>query len=74
MYISLRWQYCQADHRLPDSWSGDSSRIALYRVSGFMGQMSPQVLFKGHQRLSQGELIQGMSVETPVRKDRVGGI
>lgn len=38
-----------------------------------MGQMSLRALFKGHQRLSQGELIQGMSVETRVRKDGVGG-
>ena len=54
MYLSLRCHYCQADHRLPDSWSGDSSRIALYRVGGFMGQMPLHVLLKGRQRLSQG--------------------
>lgn len=63
MHISLRGHYCQADHSPPGNWSGGSSRIALYRVSGFMGWMSLLVLFKGHQRLSRRELIQGMSVE-----------
>lgn len=77
MCVSLREHYCQADHTdhsLPDSWSGESSRIALYRVSGFMRQMSPRVLFKGHQRLSQRELIQGMSVERHWQKKKSWGI
>lgn len=77
MHISLRGHYCQADHNLPGSWSRDSSRIALYRVSGFMGWVSLLVLFKGHQRLSRRELIQGMSVERhwfKKRRGRVGGL
>lgn len=72
----MRGHYCQADHSPPSSWSGGSSRIALYRVSGFMGRMSLLVLFKGHHRLSQRELIHGMSVKRhwlEKRGDRVGG-